>query len=212
MASPANMPRRQAERIGVFIDYENVRRSARSAFLDYGAEAHEGMVDPVELAKRVCARRQRPSTLGKVYVYRGRPSTEHQPRMASYFDKFRSLWERQAACKLRARELRYDFEDDGTFRAREKGIDVWLATDLIAAALGTSFDALVVVSSDTDLLPAVEYVLYDTPMHVEVATWGASGCYPLYVREELELGRKRPFCHYLSEDDFRDTRQDGYFG
>lgn len=213
MPSPANMPQKQPEQVAVFIDYENVRRSAAGAFLDYGAEAHEGLVDPIDLAKYICSQRQRASALKRVYVYRGRPSTEHQPRMASYFDKYRALWERSsAACKVRTRDLKYDFDDDGGFRAREKGIDVWLATDLIAAAMGEKFDALVVVSSDTDLLPAVEYVLYETPMHIEIAAWGAQGCYPLYIRQELEQGRHRPFCHYLSESVFQQVRQDGRFG
>ncbi|OCB41044.1 hypothetical protein A5675_11020 [Mycobacterium malmoense] len=206
------MPQTQLEQVAVFIDYENVRRSAAGAFLDYGAQAHEGLVDPIELARYICSSRQRASALKRAYVYRGRPSTEHQPKMASYFDKYRDLWERSsAACKVRTRDLKYDFDDDGSFRAREKGIDVWLATDLIAAAIGQKFDALVVVSSDTDLLPAVEYVLYDTPAHIEIAAWGAPGCYPLYVRQELEQGRHRPFCHYLSKSVFEQIRQDGRF-
>lgn len=212
MPSPADMPQKQPEQVAVFIDYENARRSAAGAFLDYGAEPHEGVIDPIELARRLCAMRHRPSTLKRVFVYRGRPSTEHQPRMASFFDKYKALWQQSSACKFRTRDLKYDFFDDGTFLAREKGIDVWLATDLIAAAMGEKYDALIVMSSDTDLLPAVEYVLNETKSHIEVAAWGGPHCYPLYVREELEQGRHRPYCHYLSEDVFSELRQDGRFG
>lgn len=111
MPSPGDMPQKQPEQVAVFIDYENVRRSAAHAFLEYGAEAHEGVVDPIELAKHICSKRQRPSALKRVYVYRGRPSTEHQPRMASYFDKYRALWERSSStCKVRTRDLKYDFD------------------------------------------------------------------------------------------------------
>ncbi|ASR04009.1 NYN domain-containing protein [Gordonia rubripertincta] len=213
MPSPANMPSHQPERVAVFIDYENVRRSARGAFLDYDAGSHEGVVDPIELAKTICAKRSRPSVLSKAYVYRGRPSTEHQPTAASYFDRFRADWEKAPCCVFRTRDLKYDFEADGTFRAREKGIDVWLATDLIAAASdGDRFDALVVVSCDTDLLPAIEHVLYDTPSHIEIASWSGYGCYPLFVRHELDNYSKRPYCHFLSEETFNRLRQDDRFG
>lgn len=43
-------------------------------------------------------------------------------------------------------------------RSREKGIDVKIAVDLIAGALDSVYDAAVVVSSDADLVPAIDWV------------------------------------------------------
>jgi len=43
-------------------------------------------------------------------------------------------------------------------RSREKGIDVKLATDLLVGAVDNQYDHAVVVSSDTDLVPAVQWV------------------------------------------------------
>lgn len=43
-------------------------------------------------------------------------------------------------------------------RSREKGIDVKMAVDLIAGALDDKYDTAIVVSSDTDLVPAVDWV------------------------------------------------------
>lgn len=43
-------------------------------------------------------------------------------------------------------------------RKREKGIDVMLATDLIVGAVEDVYDIAIVVSSDADLLPAIEWV------------------------------------------------------
>jgi len=43
-------------------------------------------------------------------------------------------------------------------RSREKGIDVKLATDLIVGAVDDKYDTAIVVSSDTDLVPAVDWV------------------------------------------------------
>jgi len=43
-------------------------------------------------------------------------------------------------------------------RIREKGIDVKMATDLIAGAVDDKYDTAVIVSSDTDLVPAIDWV------------------------------------------------------
>ncbi len=43
-------------------------------------------------------------------------------------------------------------------RWREKGIDVKLATDLIVGAVDNKYDTAIVISSDGDLIPAVDWV------------------------------------------------------
>jgi len=43
-------------------------------------------------------------------------------------------------------------------RQREKGIDVKLVTDLIIGAMDNKYDTAIVVSSDTDLVPAIDSV------------------------------------------------------
>ena len=43
-------------------------------------------------------------------------------------------------------------------RTREKGIDVKLATDLVVAAVDNQYDTAVVVSSDSDLIPAIDWI------------------------------------------------------
>ena len=52
-------------------------------------------------------------------------------------------------------------------RKREKGIDVMLATDLIVGAVEDVYDTAIVVSSDADLLPAIEWVRAKKKKHVE---------------------------------------------
>ncbi|HNX10813.1 MAG TPA: NYN domain-containing protein [bacterium] len=44
-------------------------------------------------------------------------------------------------------------------RQREKGIDVKIATDLIIGAMDDKYDTAVLVSSDTDLIPAIDIVI-----------------------------------------------------
>ena len=43
-------------------------------------------------------------------------------------------------------------------RSREKGIDVKLAADLIIGAMDDKYDSAILVSSDTDLVPAIDIV------------------------------------------------------
>src|SRR3989338_1402029 len=43
-------------------------------------------------------------------------------------------------------------------KLREKGIDVKLATDLIVGAIDNKYDTAVIVSSDTDLVPAIDWI------------------------------------------------------
>lgn len=44
-------------------------------------------------------------------------------------------------------------------RIREKGVDVKMAVDLVIGAADNLYDTAVVISSDTDLIPAIKYVM-----------------------------------------------------
>ena len=52
-------------------------------------------------------------------------------------------------------------------RTREKGIDVKLATDLIVGAVDNQYDTAIVVSSDADLVPAIDWIRYRMKKKVE---------------------------------------------
>lgn len=45
-------------------------------------------------------------------------------------------------------------------RVREKGTDVKIAVDLIVGAIDDLYDTAILVSSDTDLIPAIKYLTY----------------------------------------------------
>jgi len=61
-------------------------------------------------------------------------------------------------------------------------------------ALRHQYDALVLFSSDTDLLPTIETIVQLKLSHVEVACW--SGYKPLrFPNSNL------PYCHFLRADD-----------
>jgi len=45
-------------------------------------------------------------------------------------------------------------------KPREKGTDVKIATDLIVGAVDNIYDTAILISSDTDLIPAIKYLRY----------------------------------------------------
>lgn len=57
----------------------------------------------------------------------------------------------QKLLKCGITEIRYE-------RSREKGIDVKMAVDMIAGSIDNKHDTIIVVSSDADLIPAMDWV------------------------------------------------------
>lgn len=47
---------------------------------------------------------------------------------------------------------------DGKDRIREKGVDIKLSLDLVIGAVDNLYDTAIIISSDTDLIPAIQYV------------------------------------------------------
>jgi hypothetical protein len=98
------------------------------------------------------------------------------------------------------RSLRYPSDWPQT-RAQEKGVDVALAIDFVQMALLGEFDVGVIMSTDTDLRPALEAVLHLRPLAgptCEVAAWTRPGCHG----PRLSIPRARVWCHWLSEADY----------
>ncbi|KKS39029.1 MAG: hypothetical protein UV01_C0001G0105 [Parcubacteria group bacterium GW2011_GWA2_42_14] len=52
-------------------------------------------------------------------------------------------------------------------RLREKGIDVKLATDLIVGAIDNKYDTAIIVSSDSDLIPAIDWIRHRAKKTIE---------------------------------------------
>lgn len=58
------------------------------------------------------------------------------------------------------RDLKYVSDDDGSWRAQEKGIDVALAIGVVEGAMNGEVDVVVIFSNDTDQLPTLELVFH----------------------------------------------------
>jgi uncharacterized LabA/DUF88 family protein len=186
------------ENIAVFLDFQNVHLTGHSLYSG-GSEPYRCVPDPARIADLIAARRKRPSTAGAIRVYRGRPDPNHQPVPAAANDAQASRWTRDRRVQVIRRQLNY--RNWPNQPPQEKGIDVQIAVDLIHTAFTAQYDALVLFSSDTDLLPALETVISHKLGHVEVACW--SGFKPLrFPRSNL------PWCHFLNQADWEAVTED----
>lgn len=71
-------------------------------------------------------------------------------------------------------------------KTREKGTDVKIATDLIVGAVDNIYDVAILVSSDTDLIPAIQYVRFRKK---EVEYVGFSHAPSLGIQKHVNLSR-----------------------
>jgi hypothetical protein len=86
-----------------------------------------------------------------------------------------------------------------TEKAQEKGVDVEWAIDFVRLAVQGAYDVGVLMSTDTDLVPALEAVLEikTTGAHIEVAAWKGKG-----ANKRLSVGGQLPWCHQLTKADY----------
>ena len=84
-------------------------------------------------------------------------------------------------------------------KAQEKGVDVALAVDFVVMAVTRSYEVGILVSTDTDLVPALEAVVRlggNRGPRAEVAAWTSSRSAP-----RLRIAGANLWCHYLRVDD-----------
>ena len=96
------------------------------------------------------------------------------------------------------RALRYP-RDWPTHAAQEKGIDTALAIDFVTMAVDGLYDVGVILSTDTDLVPALEFVRsrFAGERHVAVAAWRNTNS-----RRRLSIPCANIWCHWLNRDDY----------
>jgi hypothetical protein len=92
-----------AERLAIFIDYQNVHLVAHGLFQPPGVPVHASVIHPVRLAELITSKRKIGSELAYVRVFRGRPNPAHHPVPTAAFDAQKSAWERDTRCQVVAR-------------------------------------------------------------------------------------------------------------
>lgn len=187
------------KRVVVFLDYQNVYRRARDAFTGPLASHWDGQIDPLRLGNLI-ARRMPDRELHQVRVYRGRPSSNKDPKGYGACMRQCARWRKNQRVHVFTRSLRYPRAYPAQ-PEQEKGVDVQLAVDYVAMAMRREYDVGVLMSEDTDLRPALEVAANLTADVVcEVATWMRPS---VNWRRGFRIHGGQLWCHYLSEADYR---------
>lgn len=192
-----------ADRVVVFLDYQNVYRRARGAFLLESGPPQLGQVDPLRLGQLIASRSPFDRELLQVRVYRGQPDASKDP--IGYAANLRQCdaWRRMPRVQVVTRTLRYPSGWPACApgeRPQEKGIDVALAIDFVAMAVRGEYDVGVIMSTDTDLKPALETVRgFGGRPRCEVAAWSARQGHS----RRLAIPGAKIWCHWLDERDYR---------
>jgi hypothetical protein len=168
-------------RVAVLMDYQNVHLTARDVFAPPGTTASATLVHPLHFGEQLLLERaaaqsasgQQAAVLDRVCVYRGSPSNRHEPRLYAKSLAQRAEWTRDPRVHVMYRTLRYP-PNWPTEPAREKGIDVKLAIDLVRLADCSEVDVVILASHDTDLEPALEMATGFGKVKVETTGWAGA--------------------------------------
>lgn len=197
------------KRIAVFIDYQNCYKRARGAFFREHSGSHlDGQTQPRLLGIKLKNNAAGDRELVAVRVYRGMPSSRHDSKGQAAADRQVALWKKQALVEPVTRPLNYRDPSN----PKEKGIDVLIAIDIVAMALNDEYDTAILVSDDTDLLPALELVAERMgTAAVEVATWvpNVGSATPLRVAGHSHLIHRlthADYCHVMDHVDYTQRR------
>lgn len=191
---------KHADRVAVFIDWQNVYKAARRAFSLHNLPSEHGVFSPYKLARLLAAGNDRGANgkLVRVEIHRGLPSSKHDPVGFAANRRHSQAWMNECPELVipRLRPLRYP--KDGLDAPVEKGIDVQIALGAVEHALIGECEVAIIFSHDTDLLPAVEMISRITGIsHIETASW-TSPTHKSRLRAKPEV-----FHHALDEGIFR---------
>lgn len=113
-------------------------------------------------------------------VVRAKEGNEKANKMRTEQQKLFSNLEKQGFCIKRG----YLMESGGKFH--EKGVDVKIATDMLIGAYDNLFDTAILLSSDTDLIPAIKHIRY---LKKEIEYIGFSHCPSFGLQKNAALSR-----------------------
>jgi uncharacterized LabA/DUF88 family protein len=187
------------KRVAVFIDAQNMYKGARDLFFSRIDPHPCGQFDPLKLGELICGKKpagqeRENRQLNQVRVYTGRPDSSKDPHTYGAHMRQCAAWEKKGVI-VKARTLRYPFGWP-TRRPEEKGIDVALALEFVILAVEGDYDVGVIASTDTDLRPAIEYVMDKKLASVEVVAWHIS------TPRGLSMPGRQLWCHRLAKSDY----------
>ena len=176
----------------VIIDYQNVHITGYKL---HGSNLgnHQHYLDPIKFAETLANERNSrikadfpPATIVKVLVYRGLPSSVHNPTQYARNLAQAAYWERDKRVIVAHRPLKYTYKRDDSGKLvldsngksiplskQEKGIDVLCALALVREV--RTADLVILASQDTDLIPAINEATSLRIGKVETCSWYLKG-------------------------------------
>jgi len=139
------------EKVAVYIDGNNFYKYLKDKEIDFPKGVK---LDFNKFIDYLVKDRQCISKRYYVGIARNLDNTEKSKQIVKGQQKFLSEIENNGFTIKRGRVM----YDKG--RIREKGTDVKIAVDLIIGAVDNLYDTAILVSSDTDLIPAISYIRY----------------------------------------------------
>ncbi len=185
-------------KICVFVDYQNVYMDARTAF-GFENKGHTwGQIDPLLFGQLFCAKdspniSSKSKVLSQVRIYTGVPNAELASETNAAYLRQKASWEQIEQVEVVDRPLQYIKGQP----PRQKGVDVAMALDIVTLGSRGEYDCAAVVSTDTDLLPAIEYIKELGSPSIEVACWWSKR-----LHKRLRLREGWIWCHRLSSEDY----------
>lgn len=152
------------ERVAIYIDGGNAYKRLKNL----GIPKKETRFDYSVFAELLLGDRTLISKRYYVGMVRNVDGSEKAEKMVRGQQKFLSGLENEGF-EIKKGKIMYD---DGNIR--EKGVDVKIAVDLVIGANDNLYDTAIVISSDTDLIPAIKYVRNAKKKNVEYIGFGTN--------------------------------------
>lgn len=152
----------EKERTAIYIDGGNTYKRLKVL----GVPKKETRFDYSAFVKILVGNRALISKRYYVGIVRNVDGSEKAEKMVKSQQKFLSGLKNEGF-GIKPGKIMYD---DGNIR--EKGVDVKLAVDLVIGATDNLYDTAIVISSDTDLIPAIKYIRNAKNKNVEYVGFG----------------------------------------
>ena len=161
VVSVGGLSRRDLKRVMIFIDGANLHFSMRD-------KCKRTDLDYEVLCRALTGGRD----LRRAYYYNAWRDQSHEPDLYRGQQQFFDYLQRVPKFEVKLGNLEY--RNFPKTPPRQKGVDVCLATDMLAHAFRDNYDTAVLVSGDADFAYAVQLVK-DLGKNVEIALFGAGG-------------------------------------
>lgn len=140
----------KTERVAIYFDGSNIYNKLKKL----GLPEEDKRFDFSAFVAHIVGERKLISKRYYVGIVRNHDQSEKSEKLVRKQQQFLETL-RSSGFEIKPGRIMYDGA-----RIREKGVDVKLAVDLVIGAGDDLYDIAIVVSSDTDLIPAIKYLRY----------------------------------------------------